>query len=167
MNDLTQNALFAQKHQQIGTLLKEEYQSLERLLSVLEEENRSIGVRGLSRLEDITERKKRMIAHVEQASKRRMALLQQLGIDAHKNGWSNELHQASGYKPAKSERLKHLVDLTRKCQGLNRTNGLALNHKQQLTTKLMGMLRDDASSQTYSDRCMSESGPEHRILGKA
>lgn len=167
MNDLASHAIFAQRHEQIGALLEEEHQSLERLLSVLEEENKSIGIHDLSRLEEITLRKQRMIAKVEQASKNRMMLLQQLGIDPHKNGWSNQLNQVSGSNPHIAEPLKQLVDLTRKCQGLNRTNGLALNHKQQLTTKLMGVLRDDVTSETYSGRGMSESNAEHRILGKA
>ncbi len=167
MNDLSNSTFFAQRHEQIGALLEEEHHSLEKLLSVLEEENKSIGMHDLSRLEEITLRKQRMIAKVEQASKNRMALLQQLGIDPHKNGWSNQLHQASSQNPQIVEPLKQLVDLTRKCQGLNRTNGLALNHKQQLTTKLMGVLRDDVTSETYSDRGMSESNAEHRILGKA
>jgi len=167
MTNLANNAFFAQRHEQIGALLEEEHQSLETLLSVLEEENKSIGLHDLSRLEEITQRKQRMIARVEQASKNRMALLQQLGIDPHKNGWSSQLNEVSGRSPKIAEPLKQLVDLTRKCQGLNRTNGLALNHKQQLTTKLMGVLRDDVTSETYSDRGMSESNAEHRILGKA
>ena len=167
MNDLSNNAFFAHRHQQIGTLLEEEHQSLESLLSVLEEENKSIGMHDLSGLEEITIRKQRMISKVEQASKNRMALLQQLGIDPHKNGWSHQLQEASGKDPDIAEPLKQLVDLTRRCQGLNRTNGLALNHKQQLTTKLMGVLRDDVTSETYSGRGMSESNAEHRILGKA
>lgn len=165
----TTNATYAlaQQSGQIGALLEEERHCLERLLSVLEEENTSIGRHDLAGLENITERKQRLIAQVEQASKNRMLVLQQLGIDPHKNGWSHHLHELSGQHADVTEPLKQLVEMTRKCQGLNRTNGLALNHKQQLTTKLMGMLRDDLTTETYSDRCMSESGPEHRILGKA
>lgn len=152
---------------QLSSLLEEEHNYLERLLAVLEEENVSIGQHDLASLEDITTRKQRIIAQVEQASKNRMAVLQQLGIDPHKNGWSHQLQELSGQNTQVAEPLKQLVEMTRKCQGLNRTNGLALNHKQQLTTKLMGMLRDDVTTETYSGQCMSESGPEHRILGKA
>lgn len=167
MTNLANNPLFAQKHEQIGTLLEEEHLSLEQLLSVLEEENRIINEHDLSKLEAVTERKQRLIARVEQASKSRMVFLEQLGIDSHKSGWSNQLNQLSGKNPQVAEPLSQLVELTRKCQGLNRTNGLALNHKQQLTTKLMGVLRDDLTSETYSGRGMSESSTEHRILGKA
>lgn len=167
MNDLTGGAFFAQRGEQIGALLEEEHRSLEQLLYVLEEENLSIGGHDLARLEEVTARKQRLITQVEQASKSRMVFLEQLGIDPHKNGWSRQLNQISGENPRVAEPLSQLVELTKKCSGLNRTNGLALNHKQQLTTKLMGLLRDDVTAETYSMRAMCESNAEHRILGKA
>ena len=161
------NSIQPETQSQIGILLGNELKQLERLREILESEKEALGNHDAQFIEDIVTEKKTAVSAVEKASVQRMNFVKSLGINPLSENWFEQTMLGLGDAKVLLEKFDYLISLTSRCRALNQMNGLLINRRELLTSKVINILRANSSPEIYSNNGYSESSSDTRMLGKA
>ena len=154
-------------HQQITALFRQEIRQLENLRDILEIEKQSLGDHNLEKMEEISKQKRSAVSAVESHSQSRFQYLKSLGINPFHENWFEQLNAVSNSMQELPEIYDYLISLTNQCRKLNQVNGLLINRREQLTSRVVNLLRANNTPEIYSESGQSESRSNARMLGKA
>lgn len=166
---LAQDATSQNKEVPIHLLrwIEAEIKELEKLRDILESEKQALGTHDAALIENTTKLKRAAVSGVEQASLQRGNYVRSLGINPLMEGWFDKIRSFATFENDLLERYEYLLSLTSRCRSLNQTNGLLINRREQLTSKVINILRANSSPEVYSGTGQSEPNSDTRILGKA
>ena len=151
----------------LAGLLENEILELERLLDALETEKTVLGGHDVQQMESTSKQKRQAVSSVEKASLERIQHLRASGISPVTEDWYQKYSQTRDASEELNERYQYLVSLTNRCRTLNQTNGLLINRRELLTSRVINILRANNTPEVYSDSGQSESTTDTRSLGKA
>lgn len=154
-------------HHNLAALLDSEILELEQLREVLETEKTVLGGHDVQQTEDTSRQKRKAVSAVEKASLQRIHYLRSAGVNPVTEDWYEHFVKIVGVSDEVRERYDYLASLTNRCRVLNQTNGLMINRRELLTSKVINILRANNTPEIYSDSGQSESASDTRILGKA
>lgn len=153
--------------QLLFSLLENETQLLENLLQVLEAEKSVLGNHDLDALENTIREKALVVAALEKESQKRFECVAKYGVAPNSADWLEQLTPLLADQTRFLISYDYIVSLTNKCRDMNKNNGLLINHREGLTSKVINVLRTSSAPDVYSDSGQSKSSGESRVIGKA
>lgn len=128
--------------EQLGPILARETEAAQDLLSVLLREREALGQRALEAIQEMAERKDRLIQQLEGLSSHQNALLRQAGIDPQGAKLEVEL-RAMGVRSV-AEQWSALRSLLKDCQRENQINGGIIEISRRFAEQVLDILRGTA-----------------------
>ncbi len=117
--------------------LNDELASLERVISILHDEQEMLARARIDHLADIAENKSRAIAELEHFTAERRALMLARNIPDDGSAISDWLTR---HEPALLETWETLIDLARQAAQYNRSNGQLISSREEANRALMSLL---------------------------
>lgn len=126
----------------LGPILAQETEVAQELLSVLLREREALGQRALEAMQEMAERKDRLVQSLEGLSSRQDALLRQAGIDPQGAKLEVELREM-GMGPL-AEQWSALRNVLKDCQQENQINGGIIEISRRFAEQVLDTLRGAA-----------------------
>ena len=124
--------------------MRRELGQLTRLEGVLGQEHEVLKQRDLNRLEEKTTEKQAVIEELAAASRERITLMKNAGIEQNLDSVISYLNQLGGEEL--TEVWKELEAALARCQKQNQINGMMLEKGKQHTRQLLGLLLGESDS---------------------
>lgn len=153
--------------QLLFSVLEGETRLLESLLDILKTEKSVLGSHDLETLEKTIQEKAHVVSALERETQKRFECVSKFGVTPNNADWLEQLTPHLLDQTHFLISYDYIVSLTNQCRDLNKNNGLLINHREGLTSKVINVLRTNSAPDVYSDSGQSESGGESRVIGKA
>ncbi len=139
-------------YQSFLQLLQQEQAAVQQLLATLQQEHQALGARDVDAIDQAVAAKEQQLAQLGQLAQQRNQLLEQAGVSADKEGFSQFI--ASEPSGKLKQRWDELETLLRECQRQNQINGSLLETGRQVSQELLSILtgQDFGKNELYNQR---------------
>lgn len=155
---------------QLGSILRNEYQLLQDLENILQDEYSALSNQGENDLESIAARKIEVLRSLSDYEKQRRHVVRSLSRAGSSRGDIGEAMPflAADEQPVILSLWHQLLDITRKIQALNRENGYLIEIKLKHVEGALGAISGQASGQRpYTANGQTNNTPNKHRIGEA